>query len=186
MTDERLAIICGLPLGEFVAALLEDDPHLSAKDIAALAKTAGKPCSKGLASTLRKQWKSFHPSDGPDVEDEVTGEAPTVELAQQRAFDAATARDSAAFERWIRAWAKLKDLVPATGAGEGDVFDWARLSEADRACMQYLTAKAHGAPLDEDALWFASLLARVPPRPERIHPAHVPLPEAERPANFKV
>jgi hypothetical protein len=75
----------------------------------------------------------------------------------------------------------LDALAPDRVADRGTE-NWELLSEAERACMLALVQKVNGQPLDEDAEWFVALLARVPERPYELHPAHLPLPEAPRPA----
>jgi hypothetical protein len=183
VTDERLALIVGLPLDEFLAELLADNAHLSANELAAAAKAAGKPCSKGVARRIRDAWVARKAGQPEDVD--VTGEVPTIEQVERNLAGALAARDGQSSERWARTWARMKGLV-TTDQDKTDGLDWSLLTENERAVLYVLTAKGHGQALDDDGLWIMQYVARMPPPPRVVHPAHVPLPDAPRPAIVKV
>lgn len=185
MTDEALAVALTLPLREFLVAILDDAPHTPAKDLQAAAQAAGKPCSKGEAKRVRDAWAAGPGGGAQPGPDEVTGAPPTIDQVRARLREAVLAGDSQAVTRWARSLAILEGLAPPPAADPG-AFRWDLLSEAERACLLTLCAKAGGEPLDADGLWFVALLARVPGRPEARHPAHLPLPEVTRPVTLTV
>ena len=186
MTPERLAQVQQLPLDQFLRALLDDNPRLSAKELAEAARAAGKQCPRPMAKSIRESWKAAGGGGNePEEADDVDGRAPTVEDLWTKAHEAAVAGDSQGCERWIRAWARLKELVPA--APKDDVrFRWDLLTPTEAACMQALVCKAYGAYVSDDGVWFLALLAMVPEARTTTHPAHVPLPEVPRPVIPKV
>lgn len=182
MTEDRLLLALALPLDGFLGELLAENPKLSGKELAAAAQAAGKACTPGQAKKIREAYKARGAGDAPEAE--ADGTPPSLDDVWARARECFLAGDARGGESWVRTWARMKALVP-DGAKDADPMRWDILTPAERACLLALTAKAGGQALDEDALWFLGLLARVPEARTEVHPAHVPL-DPPRPAGVVV
>jgi hypothetical protein len=188
LDDDEVLRLGDLPMVPFAEGLLDRFPKSSSADI----------CDT---------WHDFHPLPEPPVakaefkrvrdawKDRRTSVASATEESSEKAQQASNAREQAWAQlevaiasgngkkqaELIKVIKGLDDLAPERASASGTE-NWDLLEEPERACLLALVAKVNGQPLDEDGEWFVALLARVPERYYEVHPAHVPLPEAGRPA----
>ena len=186
MTDEQWALVCALPLHDMCNAILDDAPKTSAAELLAAAEATGK--ADGRAKAYFKRVRDAHAlRKGERAPDPVEADdAPTLPAVHARIAEALAARDYRAAASWSRTLAIMTGLEPEADPDAGREADWGALTEPERAAMGALVRKAYGEAPDTDGLWWAALFARVPADPTTVHPAHVPLPDAPRPATPEV
>ncbi len=183
---DDFARIAGLPMVPFCEALLDRFGKASSADLHAawtmLYPDAETP--KTEFKRVRDAWKERRTSVGTVAEGETAQAQQTADARAQAwaqlevAISSGNAKKQAELVKVIKA---LDEMAPERLA-DGGTEKLSLLEPGELDCLLYLVAKANGQPLDEDGEWFAAFLARVPERPYAVHPAHLPLPEAPRPA----
>lgn len=186
LEDDDYLRIGALPVVPFSEALLDRCPKASSADLCdAWHSLNPEPAvPKTEFKRVRDAWKERRTSVGTvaETEHEQAQQAVDARKNAWAQFEAAIAsgngKKMAELGKVIKA---LDDMAPER-AEAADAGRWDLLTEAERDCMMALVAKMNGQALDEDGEWFVVLLSRVPDRPYDLHPAHIPLPEVDRPA----
>jgi hypothetical protein len=186
LDDDDVLRLGELPVVPFSEGMLDRFPKASSADLSDTWTDfhPDQPMAKAEFKRVRDAWKEKRTTVGTVAEGD---SAHAQQLLDARGnimaqLDGASASGNMKkVAELIKALKGLDDLAPDRSA-EGGTGSWELLTEAESACMRSLVYKMNGRPLEEDAEWFVALLARVPERPYEVHPAHIPLPEAGRPA----
>jgi hypothetical protein len=186
LDDDDVLRLGDLPMVPFTEGLLDRFPKASSADLSDTWQDfhPEQPMAKAEFKRLRDSWKERRTTVGTVAEGENEQAQQLLDargnvMAQlEGAIASGNGKKQAELIKVLKG---LDDLAPDRAA-EGGTERWELLTEGERACMMALVLKVNGQALDEDAEWFVALLARVPERPYEVHPAHIPLPEAARPA----
>lgn len=187
LDDDDLLRIGSLPMVPFCEALLERNDKASSADLHE-AWHALHTDPPGIPKTefrrARDGWKQRGTTIG-NAADEQESRAKQTASARDAAWaqlEAAIASGNTKKQTELMRTIKGLDALAPEHVAERGSEAWERLSDSERACLLALVSKLNGRALDEDGEWFIGLLARVPERPFEVHPAHITLPEANRPA----
>ncbi len=186
LEDDDVLLLGELPMVPFSEGLLDRFPKASSADLADTWQDfhPDAPVAKAEFKRVRDAWKERRTTVGTvaEGENEKAQQMQDARANVMAQLEGAIASGNGKKQAdLIKVLKGLDDLAPERSA-DGGTENWELLSDAERACMLALVLKMNGQPLDEDAEWFVALLARVPERPYVLHPAHIPLPEADRPA----
>lgn len=188
LDDDDVLRLGALPMVPFSEGLLDRFPKASSADLCDtwhdFHPAPEDSIPKAEFKRVRDAWKTNRTTVAT-VADDQAEQAEQTDNARASAWAqlevAIASGNTKKMAELIKTIKGLDALTPDRVADTGTE-NWQLLTEAERACMLALVAKLNGRPLDEDAEWFVALLARVPERPYDLHPAHIPLPEADRPA----
>jgi len=185
--QEEFDRICALPMVPFCEALLEREPKASSADLTEAwhAVHEGEPpIAKAEFKRVRDAWKERRTtvaSAGEAVDDQAVQVGMAREQAWAQLEVAIASGNTKKQAELMKTLKGLVELAPEHTVDHGTE-QWDRLTPQQRDCMLALVAVLNARPLDEDAMWWVELLARIPERPYETHPAHIPLPDAKRPA----
>jgi hypothetical protein len=186
LDDDDVLRLGDLPMVPFAEAVLDRFPKASSADLCDTWHDfhPEPPVSKAEFKRARDAWKDRRTSvvGVADAAAEQADKTADARASAWQQLEIAVASGNTKKQAELLKTIKGLDALAPDRVADRGTEDWGLLSESERACMLMLVAKVNGQPLDEDGEWFVALLARVPERPYEAHPAHIPLPEAARPA----